>query len=684
MRKNTYGILGLLLLLLLLPGVTQATTRYVKSSCTNAITTYNPGADTCTGGSSTVYSTINNALAANTTVAGDILYIRAGTYSEQIKSATQTIPTGTSWTNAPLIAGYTGETVQIRGIGLGASYIQYVIFDNLVIDATGTGGEGVWLSLGTNHVRVKNSEIKNSSVSGVQVPHQTASFNEILNCKVHNNGSHATQDHGLYIGGDNTLIDHCEIYSNIAYGVQVYNGYVGERANNVIVSNNYVYNNSTGGTFGGILLSSGDGSQAYNNIVVNNGSYNIQISSLGPTNAKVFNNTSYNANNGYHIFIENATGTVAKNNIAYFQGSISNTGTGSVLSNNLTTDPLFTNSGANDFSLQSGSGAINAGTNAIATGLTRAFNGSAPDIGAYETLRIAPAGAEIGNVSTTTLVINFENNVYPGILPASGCSTGWTVKYDGVGQTISSATCPVSSSNQMRFIMASAPASGAVAVTLDYTPGSISDNAKLGNIAANVQKLFSQTAFAVTNNVSASTPVITQDLARCRPLSGLETSTLLESTNCTFQPGASFLVRGSFKASVADSPSQAYTLYSSYQGGTYTAIADTCAATGATALCFAVTDPPQITGMAPTTQHLADCTGANFIAGALQTDMAERPSINNFANGKCSELLAYLKLGSGVTSADYWDLEWRAPNNTALTVTVRPRIAVGSAQGSQR
>jgi len=110
--------------------------------------------------------------------------------------------------------------------------------------------------------------------------------------------------------------------------------------------------------------------------------------------SKVYNNTIV-GNSGACIQILNSTwddGTgpdVVKNNICYQNGQntiIDGSGTGTVqLNNNLIgIDPKFVNSAADDFRLQSGSRAIDAGTSNIAPGITIPFNGSAPDIGAFE------------------------------------------------------------------------------------------------------------------------------------------------------------------------------------------------------------------------------------------------------------------------------------------------------------
>ena len=110
----------------------------------------------------------------------------------------------------------------------------------------------------------------------------------------------------------------------------------------------------------------------------------------GATNNQVYNNTVYN-NREFGISIGgNASNTIVKNNIVYGNGSaITNWGDpGAVISNNLTSDPMFVNASANDFRLQSTSPAIDAGVtlSAVPTdfnGIARP-QGSRYDIGAYE------------------------------------------------------------------------------------------------------------------------------------------------------------------------------------------------------------------------------------------------------------------------------------------------------------
>ena len=83
------------------------------------------------------------------------------------------------------------------------------------------------------------------------------------------------------------------------------------------------------------------------------------------------------------------TNTQIKGNIIFNNNStINDKGTGTVATNNLTTDPQFVNAAANDFRLQAKSPAINAGVTISA--VTTDYSGiSRPqdccyDIGAYE------------------------------------------------------------------------------------------------------------------------------------------------------------------------------------------------------------------------------------------------------------------------------------------------------------
>jgi hypothetical protein len=153
----------------------------------------------------------------------------------------------------------------------------------------------------------------------------------------------------------------------------------------------------------GILLSSGTGNAAYNNLIYNN---TINLTGFGAgiqvlsssANGLVYNNTVYqNGPAGGILIYAGSRGTIVKNNIAFgnLGGDIVNdAGPDATIGFNLTSDPKFVNAGTFDFHLQSTSPAIDAGTTLSL--VTTDFDGrprpqgSAYDIGAYEYGGIAP------------------------------------------------------------------------------------------------------------------------------------------------------------------------------------------------------------------------------------------------------------------------------------------------------
>ena len=152
--------------------------------------------------------------------AGDTLYVRAGTYAEPINSSTTTLPTGTSWDNAPRIAAYSGEKVTLtRGsnavvLNFQNSYVQYIVFDGFVIDATGAE-DGIKIQAGAHHVRIQNCEVKNSSGQGILMTGGTATHhNEILRCNIHDHGKDLHYDHGIYIAASDNLVEDCKVHHN--------------------------------------------------------------------------------------------------------------------------------------------------------------------------------------------------------------------------------------------------------------------------------------------------------------------------------------------------------------------------------------------------------------------------------------------------------------------------------------
>jgi parallel beta-helix repeat protein len=270
--------------------------------------------------------------------AGDTLYIHEGTYAESIGSSAP-VPSGTSWSNAVIIAGYPGETVILNGHYAGISLndgtsVSYVVFDNLIIDASG-GNSGLFIGCDSHHIQFMNGEIKNSP-DGVLV-FGCGSYVEILDSKIHGAHGAPLENYGFYWLGHDSVFDGNEVYDNGGYAYHIYNTGANNVSNNII-RNNIIHGNGFhgGNGAGGIILSSGSNNQADNNIVYGNYSgINIDYTN-GEANNQVSNNTIYgNTYSGIHIGA-GALNTIVQNNIVYQNGiDIIDDGVGTILIDHL-------------------------------------------------------------------------------------------------------------------------------------------------------------------------------------------------------------------------------------------------------------------------------------------------------------------------------------------------------------
>ena len=387
----------------------------LSSSAATAATYYvaTTGSDANPGSQARPFQTLNKGVSM--LQAGDTLSIRGGTYTSGHfgQRGTGTMPSGTSWTNAITIAAYPGETVTLAGDYAGISLVsgeQYIIFDRVNIDVRGYAGRsGIFLCCGVHHIRYQNGEIQDNH-SGVgddgNLIFGNASFIEFLNNKIHGSTWYA-----FYWQGHDCVFDGNEIYDNFSYGMHIYHSGYNDVSNN-IVRNNIIHDNGLNDPRGypgcGLLLASGGNNIAYNNIIYNNGC-GIQVDyTNGATNNQVYNNTVYN-NRDFGISIgSRASNTIVKSNIVYGNGSaITNWGdSGAVISNNLTSNPMFVNTSANDFRLQSTSPAIDAGVtlSAVSTDLNKLLvpKEFGYDIGAYEyQVSIVPAPRNFKAISVT-------------------------------------------------------------------------------------------------------------------------------------------------------------------------------------------------------------------------------------------------------------------------------------------
>jgi hypothetical protein len=329
------------------------------------------------------YKTIPAAYAAASS--GDTIIVKSGIYSEYQ-------------------AGY-GIHLNKSGITLRSEVPRGAIVDLL---NKSDSNNGFWIT-GGGHT-IDGFMIRNGFLGGMAI---WSSNNRIINNEIHHNGN---------IGNPTSPYGQDGIYAN-------YN------ASGNLYANNYIHHNGRSGSEGsgdhGIYLC-GDNEVVQNNILTYNSGYGLHIAGYtqesfpgdsaanGITNMKVYNNVmAYNGMSGAIIW-HMVTGLVFYNNIFYKNkrwgiDSYDAHGSGVIYDHNIffgntyqtintsggnftfsrlaeyTSDPMFVNGAAEDYHLTSNStAAIDKGLN---VGLP--FLGSAPDIGAYEFGAGAPAGGAI-------------------------------------------------------------------------------------------------------------------------------------------------------------------------------------------------------------------------------------------------------------------------------------------------
>lgn len=387
-----YFIYGLIFLGSILgTKVSEAATYYVATngsdsrSCTQA------------QNSNTPKRTITAALGCRGTArgagTGHTVEVAAGTYTEELNN----IPGGTSWDSPFILRAAAGATVWLKpntGAARCATFAhantKYVIFDGISCDAVNVGYDGYKITSGgagtSDYIRIQNAEIKNAKNQGILVG---STGSEFINLNIHHNGGDRLS-HGIYVTGTNNLIERCNIHENAGYGIHVYNS--GGGVHNNTLHSNRVWGNGTSGASdpSGIILASGSGNKAYNNIVWNNPN-GIQVA-YGASGTEVYHNTIYNntgsSGNCIHIGSGTSNGKIQNNICWKNRAGITNSGTNTLLSNNLMSDPLFVDVTSRNFAVLSSSPAVDEGVKIDAVkddyaGVSRP-KGAAYDIGAYE------------------------------------------------------------------------------------------------------------------------------------------------------------------------------------------------------------------------------------------------------------------------------------------------------------
>jgi hypothetical protein len=327
-----------------------------------------------------------------------------------------------------------GNGVNIRGSG-------HTVTNNLIhsVSYGGTYTAGVTIEIGTNGSTITRNTIHDTGRDAINMdtnayPNPGYKNNRIAYNNIYAYAKVAYDLGGIYACCDTSLagtrIDHNLIHDPVhtGNGMHFDNG-----TYDVSVDHNVIWG----------LKSTGNVSHGGNGVNFGGHSNRPPAGSSLPYLRGTFYNNTIVSGLGYTIFnyFANAgsvANTTVKNNIldgaspsgqiyGYVSGGNPNDSNNLVTkrsSDGSGTDPMYTNAGAGDYTVRSGSTAINAG--AVIAGITDSYAGSAPDIGAYES---GTAKWTAGHDFTTVTPNPTASDILtPSSSASSAPSTGTTYK----------------------------------------------------------------------------------------------------------------------------------------------------------------------------------------------------------------------------------------------------------------
>lgn len=584
--------------------------------------------------------------------AGDKLIVGDGTYVERFLDQ---VPSGVSDAARTIVQAENNLQAIIRP-GAGGSLWginaarAFITIDGFDLDGTNcrlvaNGGCGGFFTsggaLGTHHhISFKNGRIRNTGGDGISTSN-TDNF-EVLNTIFETVGSQfGGLAHGIYIGdpSGSTYSTRITISGNYfnscgGYCIHVYNEPQHHRE--VIVTKNFMKDCGNLGAQSCTVNYADEAIYSYN--VAKDGQDGNFLQRAG-TNVIYYNNTAYSAPGG-GIQIEGGSNITCRNNLLLNNGS-GISGSCTVSSNNITSIAVnhIVDADADNFSLVSGSTAINAGMTSIGTvtfggvtlNVTATGNpSSSPGVGAYEEL--GAVDCEVGLVAANILDCTVQNNLNPPVLPAASI-TGFTVRR-ALGNNVVTAASR-QGTNGFRLTLTDNFTNGQACDFSYAQTGNFTDSALIGNGNVANQELFAITNRPCTNNVGAGGgAVVTQSHAAMFAWDGTESSGVqIGATNASNALRAmvfgKYLARFGLKTTVADTPATNYRLYYSKTGGGYAAV-PSFTGTEDVGVC----DAPALSN-SNTTQRI---TSGGFVAGRVVEVGAGVPTIT-MTNGQSTELL---------------------------------------------
>lgn len=411
------------------------------------------------------------------------------------------------------------------------------------------------------------------------------------------------------------------------------------------------------------------------------------------SNIDVKNNIIRNPAHGYLISWcsgTTATNMFVRNNASNTQdetGTIDLLNPGSLPSTGITVSSTFANAtlglknttlNSEDFTLTSASTAmINAGNN-----LGLPFNGSGPDLGAFETLEFSSCTV----TATTKIQVSYTNNVSPPLLPSTGVTT-FTARKNAASNPLSGSGVVVAD-GLVELTVTNAYAAGNTA-DISWSSGNLTDSSLVGGTLNQpvLQVLSNQSC---TNSLTGVTYTLTQAAFEFHDAYGTEASpTVLplgwastgaaENLSIAYPVygGGKLRIRFAITCTVAACPDAGYLLRYSRNAGSYTQVPD---ASGADGVQFCGTIAGSPANGSATTNQLS--TAGTFVPGGLIYTSNAIPLITGLSAGNKTELEYCVKYDASASGT--YEFRVYVQDGTALNAyTFTPKnLIVNPAFGS--
>lgn len=662
-----------------------ATTRYAGLGGSDA--------NTCAQSTNIATPKLTYASAKTCIVAGDTLKLLSGSnFTEQLNV---TNLTGTS--GSPILIEVDSGTVTFTAQSLTTSCRTLVTNTNTKwLTISGANGNLVWDGSGCaddlignridgpTNFTMRHIEITSFKSSGFYL---TNAHNVTLDdLYIHDQVSPTCVPGAFYYGmylhdGTNITLTRSRIQGNPGGGIQLFPGPLSAVSmdRNVISGNNscatsriggiIVATDSTGGAISGVSIT--------HNLIYENGGggggggVRLYATTNTQTGTAIYNNTIYGnlagTGTGYGINIQAApSGTLIKNNhiIGNATGQILDAGTGTVQANNRTTGTVTDCTvSTSTFTHNAASSCIDAG---VDVGLP--YNGSAPDIGAFETFVFASCEVPFSAANTIQATFTSNANLLGSTL------TTFTARRNGSNNAITGAASKIG--DTIVSLPITTTYVGGDTADISWASGGLSDNARIGGTLNQpfVQTLTNQSC---TNNAGgASTYALTQARFQYRGVYGPENTTDIRSAENVssynvVKNGAARL-RIAVTDGTANAPPVAFYLRYSHDGAAYTPLPNTFGADNISS-CGERYPSMGVNNGQTTSNQLT--TSGPFVPAAVILDSIAIPTITGLNVGYKTEL-EYCVAWNALASGTYTFRLYEQSGTPLTTYTATPSVVI--------